>query len=289
MDKHWEDLDIANDVDVCLVTGIPGPRDKGRNEILLAGRIYHQGFEIPYCWTSIADKFLNKCFDHLPKCGFETRRLGGSGGDSEATKEQIDYFREHRGCFPNIAGAVVHLPISFGRWRAYYVSPYVNNTEQSISVSPYSTPKRGGALRYNAEISMAYPLLFDRMSKVRFTMVSILESINQKYGISISPVACQNQKKYNTAAECLVKNKQALRVINVLNRQVVYSFVAYTVGIHKDVTKNGVAKELIECKGLIQWPSRSFQRSKNSSSIALGRGGAGPGVFTVMIVDHPEK
>jgi hypothetical protein len=36
-DEVWENNDIKNDVDVCLITGEPGPKDKGRNEILLCG------------------------------------------------------------------------------------------------------------------------------------------------------------------------------------------------------------------------------------------------------------
>jgi hypothetical protein len=39
MDKKWEDADIDSCVDVCLITGQPGPTDSGRNEIILCGRI----------------------------------------------------------------------------------------------------------------------------------------------------------------------------------------------------------------------------------------------------------
>lgn len=79
-----------------------------------------------------------------------------------------------------------------------------------------------------------------------------------------------------------------LRPLDVLNRQVVYSFVPYTVGNHQDVTKSGCARELIECKACLRWPAKSVVGS-NMSMTALGRGGAGPGVYTVMIVDHPKK
>jgi hypothetical protein len=47
-DKVWENNDINNDVDVCLITGEPGSKDKGHNEILLSGQIYTSGFEIPF-------------------------------------------------------------------------------------------------------------------------------------------------------------------------------------------------------------------------------------------------
>jgi hypothetical protein len=73
-----------------------------------------------------------------------------------------------------------------------------------------------------------------------------------------------------------------------MNKQVVYSFVGYTVSNHKDVTKTNVSKELFECKALLSWPSRSFFATKESTP-ALGNGGLGLGQFTVMIVDHPKK
>jgi hypothetical protein len=38
---------------------------------------------------------------------------------------------------------------------------------------------------------------------------------------------------------------------------VLYSIVAYPVGSHKDVTVQGVAQELMECKGRLTWPKMS--------------------------------
>jgi hypothetical protein len=56
-DECWENNDIKNDVDVCLITGEPGPKDKGRNEILLSGRIYTDGFEIPFARGTVKMNF----------------------------------------------------------------------------------------------------------------------------------------------------------------------------------------------------------------------------------------
>jgi hypothetical protein len=39
LDNHWEDADVANGFDICLITGNPGANDKANNEILLAGRV----------------------------------------------------------------------------------------------------------------------------------------------------------------------------------------------------------------------------------------------------------
>jgi hypothetical protein len=45
-----------------------------------------------------------------------------------------------------------------------------------------------------------------------------------------------------------------VRPLDILNTQVVYSLVPYTVGNHRDVTKTGCARELIECKACLVWP-----------------------------------
>jgi hypothetical protein len=66
-DEVWENNDINNDVDVCLITGEPGPKDKGRNEILLSGRIYSSGFEIPLVHGNVKNEFLKSCFASLKK------------------------------------------------------------------------------------------------------------------------------------------------------------------------------------------------------------------------------
>jgi hypothetical protein len=117
--------------------------------------------------------------------------------------------------------------------------------------------------------------------------------------INISPRAIAAQERYNKQAKWQTSEKgssddvdvgehHSSSILYAMNKQVVYSFVGYTVGNHKDVTKTNVSKELIECKAFLSWPSRSFIATEETTT-ALGRGGLGPGHFTVMIVDHPEK
>jgi hypothetical protein len=93
---------------------------------------------------------------------------------------------------------------------------------------------------------------------------------------------------YNNSAQNEANTKTDVHPLDILNTQVVYSFVPYTVGNHRDVTKMGCARELIECKACIALPEKSKLTGCASVS-ALGRGGAGPGIYTVMIVDHPPK
>jgi hypothetical protein len=124
MDKKWEDKDIDICVDICLITGQPGPTDSGLNKILLCGRIYREDFSIPLLTDSrdqdlINNMFLLSCYNTISKSGFVTHRVGGSAGDNGATEEQ-----QNQGCFPNVAGAVLHLPVGGGKWRPYYISPY---------------------------------------------------------------------------------------------------------------------------------------------------------------------
>jgi hypothetical protein len=304
-DREWEDNDIKNGIDVCLITGQPGPNDLGRNEILLSGRIYKEEFLIPHFKSgseqaSIDDAFLNSCYEALSKNGYVTHRVGGSAGDSGATAEQLLYFKEHRGCFPNVAGAVLHLSMESGRWRSYYISPYERNEKKMVKTWPYSTPQIGGVFEWNANLSSRFPYFFDRMSMVRSTMARVIIGMQKtnRY-INISPRAIAAQERYNKQAKWQTTEKGSSEDVDVgehhsssilyaMNKQVVYSFVGYTVGNHKDVTKTNVSKELIECKAFLSWPSRSFIATEETTT-ALGRGGLGPGQFTVMIVDHPEK
>jgi hypothetical protein len=157
-----------------------------------------------------------------------------------------------------------------------------------VAVHAYSTPKPGGQINWQKEIDDIYPRFFDNMSKVRLTMSSILLSIQSKCAISISPLAVEVQQLYNFSAQEEALSGTDLHLLDALNTQVVYSIVPYTVGSHRDVTKTGCARELIECKACLIWPSRS-KVGTVSYVPALGRGGAGPGTFTVMIVDHPPK
>jgi hypothetical protein len=305
-DEEWENEDIKNGIDVCLITGQPGPLDLGRNEILLSGRIYKQEFSIPLSQNVgkqalINDAFLSSCYEALSKTGYVTHRVGGSSGDYGATAEQLLYFKEHRGCFPNVAGAVLHLSMGSGKWRSYYISPYAKRKNKMVKTWQYSTPQIGGVFQWNAKQSSSFPHFFDRMSMVRSTMARVIIGMQQtnRY-INISPRAIAAQERYNQLAKKHAKTKgcsedvvevredRPLSFLHSMNQQVVYSFVGYTVGNHKDVTKTNVSKELIECKALLSWPSRSISVTEESTT-ALGRGGLGPGQFTVMIVDHPEK
>jgi hypothetical protein len=280
-----------------LITGQPGRDDKGRNEILLSGRIYAKGFEIPFASGNVKNDFLKLCFASIQKEGYETRRLGGSAGNEGATVEQLQYFQKHRGCCPNIAGAVFHHRNNNGTWRAYYITPYQRSKKKMVATWVYSTPKQGGHVDWAKSLAETYPLFFSNMSKVRSTMSTILLSLNSKCLISISPVAANVQALYNMEARESLYNARVnsdqdfttTMLLDILNKQVVYSMVPYTVGNHKDVTQNNCASELIECKACIQWPEKSVLMGANLTMPALGRGGAGPGIYTVMVVDHPKK
>jgi hypothetical protein len=115
-----------------------------------------------------------------------------------------------------------------------------------------------------------------------------------------SPVAANVQALYNMEARESLYNARVngdqdgkvfttTMLLDILGKQVVYSMVPYTVGNHKDVTQNNCANELIECKACIQWPEKSVLVGANLTMPALGREGAGPGNYTVMVVDHPKK
>jgi hypothetical protein len=220
-----------------------------------------------------------------------------------------------------VAGATLHLYVGGGKWRGYYISPYETSDRCLIAVWGYSTPQMGGHFKFTKNHSYKYPEFFDRMSKCRSTMARVLLSLHDNEKWSISPRASSIQEQYTMDAineeslcrseqppnKCIhedyvsdnsscdsssldssvERNEKHDMVLHILNRQVIYSFVAYTVGNHKDVTKTNVPKELIECKAFLPWSSRFMHQS--SCPTALGRGGLGHGKFTVMIVDHPQK
>jgi hypothetical protein len=156
---------------------------------------------------------------------------------------------------------------------------------------PYSTPQIGGVFKWDESHSVCFPLFFERMSKVRSTIARIISSMeNENKFIKISPRAIAHQEKYNQIAQVAPQNCSdgTSSILDVMNKQVFDSFVAYTVGNHKDVTKKNVSKELVECKAFLHWPDRSTNFVHDPTLPALGRGGKGPGQFTVMIVNHPD-
>jgi hypothetical protein len=161
-----------------------------------------------------------------------------------------------------------------------------------VVIWPYSTPQIGGVFDWDESHSVFFPLFFERMSMVQSTIARIIISMaNENKFIKISTRAIAHQEKYNQIAQVTSHNCSdgTSLILDVMNKQVVYSFMAYTVGNHKDITKENVSKELVKCKAFLHWPDRSTQFIHNPSTLpARGRGGKGPGQFTVMIVDHPD-
>jgi hypothetical protein len=66
----------------------------------------------------------------------------------------------------------------------------------------------------------------------------------------VSEVSSCDSSSINSSVAAELSKKRDT-VLGILNRQVIYSFVAYTVGNHQDVTKTNVPKELIECKAFL--------------------------------------
>jgi hypothetical protein len=72
-DKKWEDCDIDSCVDICLISGQPGPTDPGRNEILLCGRIYREDFVILLLTDLRNQDLVNNAF----LLSYSTPQIGG--------------------------------------------------------------------------------------------------------------------------------------------------------------------------------------------------------------------
>jgi hypothetical protein len=98
--KHRTDVELTKIVTRMLLTPIPLLTDSRYQDV-------------------INNKFLSSCYNTISKSGFTTHRIGGSAGDNGATEEQLAFFEANQGCFPNVAGAVLHLPVGGGKWRLY--------------------------------------------------------------------------------------------------------------------------------------------------------------------------
>jgi hypothetical protein len=126
--------------------------------------MYREDFSIPLLTDSrdqdlINNTFLLSCYNTISKSGFATYRVGGSAGDNGATEEQLAFFEANQGWFPNVAGAVVHLPVGGGKWRSYYISPY-RESKNMVVTWPYSTPQIGGVFEWDESHSIFFSLFF---------------------------------------------------------------------------------------------------------------------------------
>jgi hypothetical protein len=267
-----------------LLTGEPDASDHGRSEILLACRIYIKQYSVPQFSDCNLNRFFHDALATLDKSAYEIRRRGGSGGFPIPDQEFMDYHREFRSCLPVISGAAIHLPMLSGTWMAVYISPYEHSIEDSVTVFPYSPPRKGGQMEPTNTIVNLLQEFFIRMAMVRHLVPSILYCLHSMERIVISPVARDNQMRH-----ILIAKQQSSSIAETLKHmihQVTYSFVGYTVGSHKDVTHMDCEQEFIECKALLTHPDECIHLD---TGVALGRGGRGPGVFTWMIVDHPKN
>jgi hypothetical protein len=59
-----------------------------------------------------------------------------------------------------------------------------------------------------------YPTFFDQMSKVRFTMSSILIALESKSSITVSPFSVRVQNFYNSQARMLSELSPAVVTVN---------------------------------------------------------------------------
>jgi hypothetical protein len=285
LDEEWDNINTCSGIDVCIVTGECDTTDTGKNEILLAARIYVDGYQIPDYPKEELNLFFETAQQFLGKNGYEVFRRGGSGGYPVPDQDLLDFHREYKASLPVIAGAAVHMPMSEGNWLVTYISPYRDRISESVATITYSPPHPGGQLRKVEDVFRVAPDFFLRMAATRWTLPHILQALYLDTGTVISPIARDNQQMYNTIAfQNVITTLSGFE--NMIN-QVRYSFVPYTVGSHKDMTAAVSPQEFIECKALLKHPKKST--SCEHQTIALGRGGFGGGIYGCMIVDHPEK
>jgi hypothetical protein len=71
LDEEWDQINTSGGIDVCIVTGKCDINDTGKNEILLAARIYVDGYQIPDYPEEELNLFFETAHKFLGKNGFE--------------------------------------------------------------------------------------------------------------------------------------------------------------------------------------------------------------------------
>jgi hypothetical protein len=199
-DEEMDTDNVSKGVDICIITGEKDKMDLGTNEILLAARIYVNGYQIPEYHEEELDKFFEAAYASVERNGYEVFRRGGSGGYPVPDQDLLDFHKEYRASVPVVAQAAVHLPMAKGNWMVVYMSPYRDRISESVASVTYSPPRPGGQIRNLQMVAPTAREFFLRMAATRWTLPHVLQALYLATGTVISPIARDNQQMYNTIA-----------------------------------------------------------------------------------------
>jgi hypothetical protein len=71
LDEEWDQINTSGGINVCIVTGECDIDDTGKNEIVLAARIYVDGYQIPDYPDEELNLFFETAHKFLGKNGLE--------------------------------------------------------------------------------------------------------------------------------------------------------------------------------------------------------------------------
>ena len=238
--------------------------------------------------------------------GIEAMRSGGSNGymdmKDEDTRRYVRRLIRTRGSIPRKATSTLVVGINEKK-RSGLLVFYISCASEELKCCSwlYSTPRPGGQQKLKQEQLKDHPELY-RFPDVRVSTAKILCRYNEKLGDRevvfdkrpnrIRPVnrtAVYNMFVEATEAKIIASKDNSVptfmqNVLPQLATSSVHTLLEYPTRAHVDVFR-GREKDKIENK-VIMTVGSMCDYGKN---VALGRGGAGRGVYAYAIIDHSES
>ena len=232
----------------------------------------------------LEDDLLNNMIGRAGRKGLETSRTGGSSGKCSFNHLMKKHLSTP-GAFPRHANAlliiILNSPSRCG-YFAVYSSPY--DEDGKIKSWFYNTPVVGGHQKLLKTQVQQFKLL-EQFPSCRVETAQLLMFRNTvRTGMLACPHAADSmmeelgQALLEQHSDCMAGKPESLGYYLAMNSR--HTLLCHAVKYHRDVFSDN-SGDKIENKILLI--SRS--RSNTTQEIALGRGGAGKGVFVYAILD----
>ena len=231
--------------------------------------------------TNNMDTLYNSLLPRAGKQGMESSRSGGSQGKCVFNKLMKKHMK-HPGNFPRHTNGMMIIILNSSQRCGYigiYSCPY--EVDGSLKLWFYNTPRVGGHQQLTREQLMQFPLLM-QFPSCRIESAQLMNFRNTKLPYrKVCPTAVVNMLgEWQDALKVCEQDSFRNLVGYYMARRCRLTLLAHAVGYHKDTFSNNNGDK-IENKILLV----SKDRSDTSSQVALGRGGAGPGIFVYALLD----
>jgi hypothetical protein len=262
--------------DATIVLGEPA--NKEASYYVLVARLHSMEIHLSNDESSRLQKHLET---KLKKGGLEGRRVGGSGGKA-VVNENLLKFLHHPGNFPR-KGKGVKFVANDNQWSCFYISPY--KAGHQVAFVPYSQPQPGGSMTMTDKDISAFPFL-RTFAESKPLAALLLQAVNEqvlKGGRLCFKPPIERELEHLSMARSSghTCKEELLDYLVMLNK---HTMVAYPVGYHRDVFAD--KKAALENRICFRNIRRSQRRQQGP---ALGRGGAGAGVYCWALLDWPLR